>query len=172
MFQGSKEADANALLRLLCPSGILFSACYAADADGLIRFVFPTERLPTHTQVSVVQQRLFLWIWASVLVFSLRADHVLIWATSCFSAAVQMMLAAAAGRTELEHWPQYAGTLVYDSAGKPHVHLGVFSYFVFWTAFYVLKGGDGGGMDAVIRSRGTGLSDSVRKVSMQQAFQL
>lgn len=48
--QGGKEADAKALLKLLSPTGVLFSACYAADADGLIRFVFPNERLPTHTQ--------------------------------------------------------------------------------------------------------------------------
>jgi hypothetical protein len=50
-WQGGKEVDAKALLKLLSPTGVLFSACYAADADGLIRFVFPTERLPTHTQV-------------------------------------------------------------------------------------------------------------------------
>lgn len=52
-MQGGKEADARALLKLLSPTGVLFSACYAADADGLIRFVFPTERLPTHTQVQL-----------------------------------------------------------------------------------------------------------------------
>lgn len=75
-----------------------------------------------------------------------------------------MMLAAAGGRTELEGWPQYAGALVYDATGKPHIHLGVFQYLVFWTAFYVLKGGDGGGIEATIRSRPAGLSDSVRKV--------
>lgn len=51
------------------------------------------------------------------------------------------MLAAAAGRAELERWPQYAGALVYDSSGKAHIHVGVFQYFVFWTAFYVLKVG-------------------------------
>lgn len=174
---------------------------------------------------------------------------------ACFGAATpsQMMLAAAAGRAELERWPQYAGALVYDSSGKAHIHVGVFQYFVFWTAFYVLKvgrawllgwavgcvgseleawswdcggrdvcsaclqagvcarisaqcaacarvrmwgrgartlvqydgpsstcqwcgwlsadclqGGDAGGIEAAIRSRGVGLTDSVRKVWRQQ----
>lgn len=48
--QNPKEADAKALLKLLSPSGILFSAMYSADADGATQFFFPKERLPTHTQ--------------------------------------------------------------------------------------------------------------------------
>ena len=54
VVQGGKEVDAKALLKLLAPTGALFNACYAADADGLIRFVFPSERLPTHTQVGTL----------------------------------------------------------------------------------------------------------------------
>lgn len=49
--QSPKEADARALLRLLSPSGPLFTAMYSADADGATQFFFPRERLPTHTQV-------------------------------------------------------------------------------------------------------------------------
>ena len=41
----------QAVERLLAPSGKLFRAMHSADADGLIKFVFPLERLPTHTQL-------------------------------------------------------------------------------------------------------------------------
>ena len=34
-----------------CPAGKLFAAMHSVDADGLIQFVFPAERLPSHTQV-------------------------------------------------------------------------------------------------------------------------
>lgn len=33
------------------PAGKLFAAMHAVDADALVRYHFPTERLPTHTQV-------------------------------------------------------------------------------------------------------------------------
>ena len=49
--QSPKEADARALLKLLSPTGVLFTAMYSADADGATQFFFPKERLPTHTQV-------------------------------------------------------------------------------------------------------------------------
>eukprot|EP00887_Chlorella_sp_A99_P007731 scaffold20.g7731.t1 len=122
-----KEADARALLRLLSPAGPLFAAMYNADADGSTQFVFPKERLPTHTQ---------------------------------------MMLAAPAGRAELEaRWPQYARAVVSDGAGRPHIHLGVFQYCLAWFAFYVLKGDGGGGMDAPLGGGGGGLGGSVRKAA-------
>lgn len=53
-LQSTKEADARALLKLLSPTGTLFTAMYSADADGSTQFFFPKERLPTHTQVSMV----------------------------------------------------------------------------------------------------------------------
>ena len=49
--RSGKEADARALSRLLSPSGPLFTAVYNADADGSIRFHFPRQRLPAHTQM-------------------------------------------------------------------------------------------------------------------------
>ena len=48
--QGGSDADAKALVGLLSPSGQLFQAMHSADADGLIKFEFPLNRLPTHTQ--------------------------------------------------------------------------------------------------------------------------
>jgi hypothetical protein len=50
-LQHGEEADVQALERLLSPGGRLFAAMAAADADGLISFLFPLERLPTHTQL-------------------------------------------------------------------------------------------------------------------------
>ena len=44
-------------------------------------------------------------------------------------------------RRELARWPQYGGRVFTDAAGRPQVHLNVFGYFLFWTAFYVLRGG-------------------------------
>ncbi|KAI3437911.1 hypothetical protein D9Q98_000356 [Chlorella vulgaris] len=124
-----KEADAKALLRLLSPTGVLFTAMYSADADGSAQFLFPKERLPTHTQ---------------------------------------MLLASPAGRAELERWPQYGrGTLIADGAGRWHVKLGVFQFFLCWFAFYVIKG-DGSSTDAQLapyRPQTAGLSNSVRKAT-------
>ena len=51
LSQNGEEANARALEDLLSPHGKLFKAMHSADADGLIRFMFPLERLPTHTQV-------------------------------------------------------------------------------------------------------------------------
>ena len=42
-------------------------------------------------------------------------------------------------RKALEGWPQYSRHIIEDARGKYHVHLNVFEYFVFWTAFYVLR---------------------------------
>ena len=49
--QGDAEGDARALVELLSPGGKLFTAMHSADADNLIEFGFPLERLPTHTQL-------------------------------------------------------------------------------------------------------------------------
>ncbi len=49
--QGGREVDIKALLDLLSPTGRLFREMQRADADELIQFMFPVERLPTHTQV-------------------------------------------------------------------------------------------------------------------------
>lgn len=49
--QGASEADAQALEALLSPQGLLFRAMLSADAEGLINFMFPLERLPTRTQL-------------------------------------------------------------------------------------------------------------------------
>jgi hypothetical protein len=79
----------------------------------------------------------------------------------------QMLLASPAGRAELERWPQYGrGTLIADGAGRWHVKLGVFQFFLCWFAFYVIKG-DGSSTDAQLapyRPQTAGLSNSVRKV--------
>jgi len=50
-MQGMAEADAQALEGLLSPHGLLFKAMLSADAEGLINFMFPLERLPTRTQI-------------------------------------------------------------------------------------------------------------------------
>lgn len=58
-------ADVHALLELLSPTGIMFAAMHAVDADRLVKFEFPSARLPTHTQVllatSVGRQELSTW---------------------------------------------------------------------------------------------------------------
>lgn len=46
----------------------------------------------------------------------------------------------ACGRKELARWPQYRGRVVEDGAGRTQIHLNVWGYFLFWTAFYVLRG--------------------------------
>ena len=51
LVQGMPEADAQALEGLLSPQGLLFKAMLSADADGLINFMFPLERLPIRTQL-------------------------------------------------------------------------------------------------------------------------
>ena len=49
------------------------------------------------------------------------------------------MTPSASCRKALESWPQYYKHIVTDGRGKHHVHLNVFEYFAFWTAFYVLR---------------------------------
>lgn len=43
-------------------------------------------------------------------------------------------------RKELACWPQYAKRLVREAGGKTAIHLDLFGFYVFWTAFYVLRG--------------------------------
>lgn len=49
--QPGREDDSRALVALLSPHGKLLGAMFNADADQLIKFIFPLERLPVHTQV-------------------------------------------------------------------------------------------------------------------------
>mmetsp|Transcript_41324 Transcript_41324/g.105667 ORF Transcript_41324/g.105667 Transcript_41324/m.105667 type:complete len:767 (+) Transcript_41324:319-2619(+) len=49
--QPGKERDAAILVQLLSPKGKLLSAMQSADADHIIRFILPPERLPPRTQV-------------------------------------------------------------------------------------------------------------------------
>lgn len=56
---------------------------------------------------------------------------------------LQELLKTASGRRELENWPQYRGHIRPDSSGRTQVYLNVFEYFLFWNAFYVLRGGRG-----------------------------
>ena len=75
---------------------------------------------------------------------------------------------AGAGWAELGRWPQYQrGAIVGDAAGRSHVKLGVYQFFLCWLAFYVIRG-DGGGGDAQ-RSLATGITQSMRKVGTVQA---
>jgi len=53
---------------------------------------------------------------------------------------------------ELERWPQYRGRLLVDGAGRTHVRLATFQYFLSWFAFYVLRSGQAAAEPA--RARG------------------
>ena len=50
-MQGESTSDCKALTALLSPQGRLVPALHSADADALIMFKFPPERLPSHTQM-------------------------------------------------------------------------------------------------------------------------
>ena len=50
VLQAGQDSDAKALVALFAPQGKLFQAIQVADADRLIHFEFPINRLPTHTQ--------------------------------------------------------------------------------------------------------------------------
>ena len=51
----------------------------------------------------------------------------------------------------MERWPQYRGHIVLDGQGNPRIHLNVLTYFLFWTAFYVLRGSHGSGASEAAR---------------------
>ncbi|GAX78724.1 hypothetical protein CEUSTIGMA_g6162.t1 [Chlamydomonas eustigma] len=102
--KAGKEEDAKAIVNLLHPQGKLFAAMHRADAESLIRYIFPVEQLPGHTQA---------------------------------------LLASATGRKQLESWPQYHKSIIgpeRSSTRRTQIFLDVFTYFMFWTAFYVLRG--------------------------------
>ncbi|EFJ53110.1 hypothetical protein VOLCADRAFT_127384 [Volvox carteri f. nagariensis] len=98
-----RDADARALVDLLAPDGKLFAAMAQADSDDLVQYIFPTERLPAHTQELLKEPQGY-------------------------------------GLRLLDAWPQYRGRIRADPAGRPQVYLNLFEYFMFWTAFYVLRG--------------------------------
>mmetsp|Transcript_7764 Transcript_7764/g.31457 ORF Transcript_7764/g.31457 Transcript_7764/m.31457 type:complete len:880 (+) Transcript_7764:122-2761(+) len=103
------ERDAWLLLDFLSPNGQFMKAVLAADADGLMQFAFPLERLPERTQRM------------------LRADP----------AALNARL-------------PYRNCVQRDAHGRAHVHLGLYHYFLFWSAYYACSSarspyGDGGG---------------------------
>ncbi|GIL77653.1 hypothetical protein Vretifemale_7145 [Volvox reticuliferus] len=97
------EADARALVDLLAPGGKLFAAMAQADSDRLVEYIFPTERLPAHTQELLKEPQGY-------------------------------------GIKLLSTWPQYRGRIRSDATGHPQIYLNLFEYFMFWTAFYVLRG--------------------------------
>ncbi|GBF95518.1 hypothetical protein Rsub_07868 [Raphidocelis subcapitata] len=55
-------------------------------------------------------------------------------------AHTQELLQTAGGRAELERWPQYRGRLRAEAGGRCQVMLNMYEYFMFWAAFYVLRG--------------------------------
>ena len=55
-MQGESSSDSKALTALLSPQGRLMSALHSADADALIMFKFPPERLPSHTQMLLANE--------------------------------------------------------------------------------------------------------------------
>ena len=110
-------------------AGKLFAAMHSVDADGLIQFVFPAERLPSHTQVHrSLQPSIRLGNVSRCLPdpdstcsdLVCKASHIYL------VAYAQMLLASDAGRRVLNSWPQYQGCVVLDNLGRPHVHLDVF----------------------------------------------
>ena len=55
-------------------------------------------------------------------------------------------------RQELERWPQYRGRIFQDAQGRTQIHLNVLSYFLFWMAFYVLRGSQAQSLAAPTRA--------------------
>jgi hypothetical protein len=52
----------------------------------------------------------------------------------------QELLKTQSGRQLVSQWPQYAGHLHAEPGGRPQVYLNVFEYYMFWGAYYVLRG--------------------------------
>ncbi|KAG2445175.1 hypothetical protein HYH02_008643 [Chlamydomonas schloesseri] len=118
-----RDADARALVDLLAPDGKLFAAMAQADNDRLVQYIFPTERLPAHTQELLKEP-------------------------------------GGLGRRLLDTWPQYRGRIRTDVTGRPQVFLNVLEYFMFWTAFYVLRGSTSDGSRVDSRPPGGGSSSA------------
>jgi len=53
----------------------------------------------------------------------------------------QRMLQTEAGAMTLNRSPPYAGCIKRDSMGKYQVHLGLYQYFMFWTAYFAMRPG-------------------------------
>ena len=51
----------------------------------------------------------------------------------------------------MERWPQYKGHIRLEGQGKPRIELNVLTYFLFWTAFYVLRGSHSSATSAATR---------------------
>ncbi|PNW82237.1 hypothetical protein CHLRE_06g278126v5 [Chlamydomonas reinhardtii] len=119
-----RDADARALVDLLAPDGKLFAAMAQADNDRLVQYIFPTERLPAHTQELLKEP-------------------------------------GGLGRRLLDSWPQYRGRIRPDVTGRPQVFLNVLEYFMFWTAFYVLRGSTSDGSRVDSRPPAGGSSQGV-----------
>lgn len=96
------DREAWTLLDFLSPKGPLMKAVLAADADGLMHFAFPLERLPVRTQ------RL------------LQTDPV-----------------------GLNARPPYRNCVQRDANDRCHVHLGLYHYFFFWSAYYACSAARG-----------------------------
>ena len=91
----NSEREAWMLIDFLSPTGPLMKAVLAADADGLMQFAFPLERLPVRTQRR------------------LQTDPAL-----------------------LNQRLPYRNCVQRDAHGRFHVHLGLYHYFLFWSAYY------------------------------------
>ena len=98
------EREASILLDFLSPKGALIKAVFAADADGLMQFAFPIERLPERTQ--------------------------------------RLLRTNPAG---LNAKPPYRGCVQRDAQGRFAVHLGLYHYFLFWSAYYACSEARGTG---------------------------
>ena len=96
------DKEAWILLDFLSPKGQLMKAVLAADADGLMQFAFPLERLPVRTQ---------------------------------------RLLQVDPGR--LNSLLPYRGCVQRDASGRCHVHLGLYHYFLFWSAYYACSAARG-----------------------------
>ena len=53
----------------------------------------------------------------------------------------QRMLQTESGAMALNRSPPYAGCIKRDSVGKYQVHLGLYHYFMFWTAYFAMRPG-------------------------------
>jgi hypothetical protein len=136
-------------------AGKLFAAMHAVDADALVRYHFPTERLPTHTQVrrsraartaqSDVQEAGALMTLMTRMALqctkhSLTTPRMLCaaWEVDIWHSGqcmcIQVLLSSATGRTVLGTWPQYSdGAVGVDGSNRPHVHLNVLHYYLVCT---------------------------------------
>ncbi|KAF6262749.1 hypothetical protein COO60DRAFT_1699160 [Scenedesmus sp. NREL 46B-D3] len=150
-----RDADATALIQLLAPTGPLLVALHGADGESIIQFMFPPERLPAHTQVR--------------LPAGCDASSTAVHAGNCSGA-----VALACRPVELDGWPQYHGRLRLDGVGRCQVHLNMFQYFMFWAAFYVLRGSSSSSSSSDKTGKGSSSSSGRARASIipQRAHKL